>query len=220
MKAGRKRLRPVTTQRGIAMGQPLVMLTILKLKVATRRLKGLEKINIAPDRHVISGATDDGQTWYFARNGLTNVSAKCPFGKIGDFLYLKEPFIQYTDKVFTTKSMVEDGAGYPWKSSRFMPKAAASVWVKITDIQVQRLGDMTDDEIHDEGVVHLQNFQGSPGESDIDLFGVPGDPTITGISAKSAWERLFGKCFGPITIEQNPYVWAIHYQLTEKPPLQ
>lgn len=214
---GRKRLYIPVNQRGIAMTHPLVILTKSGDKTATRRLKGLEKINIAPDRHVLASGTDDGQTWEFVRNGLTMVTAKCPFGKVGDFLYLKEPFIQYTEKVFVTKSMIEhhNRESAPWKSPRFMPKVAASVWVEITGIYPERLSDLSEDDIHDEGIVQVGNVSGVP------VYGVPGDEkTATGISPRVAWNLLFESCFGPMITDQNPWVWAIHYQLTEKPILK
>ena len=38
-----------------------------------------------------------------------------------------------------------------WKQSLFMPKEAARIWLKVTDVRVERLQDMTDDDAEAEG---------------------------------------------------------------------
>lgn len=91
-----------------------------------------------------------------------------------------------------------------WKPSIHMPKEAARIWLKVTDVRVERLQDMTSEQISREGVEveypHVLN-----GEEKRYAFSTLWNSTIK----KSDIDR-YGW-------DANPYVWVISFERCEKP---
>lgn len=91
-----------------------------------------------------------------------------------------------------------------WKQSLFMPKEAARIWLKVTDVRVERLQDMTSEQISREGVEveypHVLN-----GEEKRYAFSTLWNSTIK----KSDLD-----CYG---WDANPWVWVIEFERCEKP---
>lgn len=171
-------------------------------KTVTRRLQGLDEINFAPNRYKYTWK--DGENFGFSR-GNTIKRVRCPFGHVGDFLYVKETFHQVTDNVFIYQS--DNGVNQvKWTASRFMPKAAARTWLQIVDIDVERLSDITLEDISAEGI----NVQ--PGRWPFYMEGVYATE-----DAFQAWTKLFTKLNGPLITEQDPWVWVIRFERVEKP---
>nr|DAT39243.1 MAG TPA: ASCH domain protein [Bacteriophage sp.] len=79
--------------------------------------------------------------------------AKPPY-QPGDTLYVRETFIQAAAHIFWYKA--DDNSwiseGLHWKPSIHMPKEAARIWLKVTDVRVERLQDITVDGCHREGI--------------------------------------------------------------------
>ena len=84
-----------------------------------------------------------------------------------------------------------------WKPSLFMPKVAARIWLKVTDVRVERLQDMTDDDAEAEGCF---------------------DYTSTALGFFDVWDSTIKKsnlnCYG---WNANPWVWVIKFERCEKP---
>lgn len=70
-----------------------------------------------------------------------------------DILYVRETFIQAAAHTFWYKA--DDNSwiseGLHWHPSIHMPKEAARIWLKVTDVRVERLQDITDDGAKAEG---------------------------------------------------------------------
>lgn len=99
----------------------------------------------------------------------------CPYGRPGDLLYVRETCRQFTDA--EGKSQIQyladnpepiyecDGDGFqvfnkdgsekmiPWKPSIHMPKSAARIWLKVTDVRVERLGSLNTEQALQEGFI-------------------------------------------------------------------
>lgn len=128
-----------------------------------------------------------------------NVS--CKFGKPGDLLWVRETFdptsgclgsilykANYTSKELSSavKKLFE------WKSSRFMPKAAARIWLQIEEIRVERLQDITYQDILQEGMPKPLGDYSSP----VDWF-----------------ETLWTKINGSGSWDANPWLWVIKFRV-------
>lgn len=91
-----------------------------------------------------------------------------------------------------------------WKPALFMPKEAARIWLKVTDVRVERLQDITSEQISREGVEveypHVLN-----GEEKRYAFSTLWNSTIK----KSDLDR-YGW-------DANPWVWVIEFERCEKP---
>ena len=91
-----------------------------------------------------------------------------------------------------------------WKQSLFMPKEAARIWLKVTDVRVERLQDMTSEQISREGVEveypHVLN-----GEEKRYAF-------------STLWNSTIKKSdLGQHGWDANPWVWVIEFERCEKP---
>ena len=91
-----------------------------------------------------------------------------------------------------------------WKPSIHMPKKAARIWLKVTDVRVERLQEITSEQISREGVEveypHVLN-----GEEKRYAFSTLWNSTIK----KSDIDR-YGW-------DANPWVWVIEFERCEKP---
>lgn len=149
---------------------------------------------------------------------LINTAYKAPY-QLGDILYVRETWHKYNKRVGEGKSChMEEFYGYkasvansedanePWKPSIHMPKEAARIWLKVTDVRAERLQEITAESALLEGTdkyIHLNgkfdknailtSFMGiwnsTIKKSDIDRYG---------------WDA-------------NPYVWVIEFERCEKP---
>lgn len=148
--------------------------------------------------------------------------AKPPY-QLGDILYVRETVWQkigyYLDidgetkpswynefKYIATDEKPETGWNYSWakRPSIHMPKEAAHIWLKVTDVRVERLQEITSEQICREGVEveypHVLN-----GEEKRYAFSTLWNSTIK----KSDLDR-YGW-------DASPWVWVIEFVKIEKP---
>ena len=117
----------------------------------------------------------------------------------GDILYVRETFIQMAAHTFWYKA---DGKSWMlkalrWKPSIHMPKEAARIWLKVTDVRVERLQDMTDDDAEAEGCF---------------------DYTSTALGFPDVWESTIKESdLDRYGWQANPYVWKIEFERCKKP---
>ena len=91
-----------------------------------------------------------------------------------------------------------------WHPSIHMPKEAARIWLKVTDVWVERLQDITSEQIYREGAEVEEPFVLN-GEEKRYAFSVLWNSTIK----KSDLDR-YGW-------EANPWVWVIEFERCDKP---
>lgn len=116
-----------------------------------------------------------------------------------DILYVRETWHRYTKRVGKGEGChLEEHYGYkasiansedaeePWKPSIHMPKEAARIWLKVTNVRVERLQDMTDDDAEAEGCFdYTSTALGFPDvwdstikKSDLDRYGWDANPWV------------------------------------------
>lgn len=108
------------------------------------------------------------------------------------------PFDTYVDENGVTHDHT------PWRPSIHMPKEAARIWLKVTDVRVERLQDITSEQIYREGTEVEEPFVLN-GEEKRYAFSVLWNSTIK----KSDLDRY--------SWEANPWVWVIEFERCEKP---
>lgn len=138
--------------------------------------------------------------------------AKPPY-QPGDTLYVRETFIQAAAHIFWYKA--DDNSwiseGLHWKPSIHMPKEAARIWLKVTDVRVERLQDITVDGCHREGI-NIETSAVTDGETlnrkhdfSLEKFETLWDSTIKNSDLdRYGWNA-------------NPWVWVIEFEQCEKP---
>lgn len=146
---------------------------------------------------------------------LSIAERTCPICP-GDILYVRETVWQkigyYLDidgetkpswynefKYVASDEKPETGWNYSWakRPSIHMPKEAARIWLKVTDVRVERLQDMTDDDAEAEGCF---------------------DYTSTALGFPDVWDSTIKKSdLDRYGWDANPYVWVISFERCEKP---
>lgn len=127
-----------------------------------------------------------------------------------DILYVRETWHKYTKRVgkgegchlaefYGYKASVKNSedSNEPWKPSIHMPKEAARIWLKVTNVRVERLQDITREQAEREGACDYT--------STADGFADIWDSTIK----KDSLEQ-YGWC-------ANPWAWVIEFERCEKP---
>lgn len=187
-------------ERPILMSTPMVQAILSGRKTMTRRVVKNQSDfpSIAFDRF-----TDFKTDLLGTLEKQFNI--KFPYGQIGDRLWVKETFCltQPFDPetyYFGYKSGVKSYSTNPasakydysepdkWKPSIFMPREASRITLEITNIRVERLQDISEDDAKAEGALW--------------------DP----FSYKLGFETLWYKINGKESWESNPYVWVIEFK--------
>ncbi len=147
------------------------------------------------------------ETWQCWRAHRYEATADIRFRAGGDDVRLQfangstDSIDRYDFDTFVHKWFSHNGK---WKPSLFMPKEAARIWLKVTDVRVERLQDITSEQIGREGVEveypHVLN-----GEEKRYAFSTLWNSTIK----KSDLDR-YGW-------DANPWVWVVEFERCEKP---
>lgn len=154
---------------------------------------------------------------------LINTAYKAPY-QPGDILYVRETWHKYAKLVGKGEGChLEEFYGYkasiansedaeePWKPSIHMPKEAARIWLKVTDVRVERLQDITDDGAKAEGAIDNRGFIHSP-ENEYDRIHTAREHFV------EIWNSTIKKSdFDRYGWPANPWVWVIQFERCEKP---
>lgn len=104
-----------------------------------------------------------------------------------------------------------------WHPSIHMPKEAARIWLRVTDVRVERLQDITPKDAKNEGVGNL--FYEDIGYSEKN-YGTEVDPEYGIAKEQFAW--LWDSTIKKSDLDRygwdaNPYVWVISFERCAKP---
>lgn len=136
---------------------------------------------------------------------LSTAERTCPICT-GDILYVRETWKEAPKGYYYYEDWQKDDIAdvTKWKPSIHMPKEAARIWLKVTNVRVERLQEITSEQIGREGVEveypHVLN-----GEEKRYAFSTLWNSTIK----KSDLD-----CYG---WDANPWVWIIEFERCEKP---
>ncbi|HDZ9226535.1 TPA: hypothetical protein RUZ17_002988 [Vibrio cholerae] len=154
------------------------------------------------------------------RNGEVSVlsfapiAGLCPFGNFGDLIYVRETFrlFNHSDECGCSDYCSCPPSGTPvyfatcggdseskWKPSIHMPRAASRLTLKVTDVRIERVQDITEEQAIKEGInKHHQ----------LPVFKSPiGYHTSPVYAFEELWNSIYGNW------EENPYVWVIEFEV-------
>lgn len=120
---------------------------------------------------------------------------------------VEEPHISVLQKqggCYLYRATSEISGDARWHPSIHMPKEAARIWLKVTDVRVEHLQDITSEQIYREGAEVEEPFVLN-GEEKRYAFSVLWNSTIK----KSDLDRYGWQA--------NPHVWVIEFERCEKP---
>lgn len=197
--------------RPILFSTEMVKSLLLGQKTQTRRV-----IKPQPDDDGLWNDTDlprSLQSTLKGWNGTVNETGeskefKCPYGQVGDLLWVRETYaiVGNVTKCFIYKADLDYGyVEEKWKPSIFMPRYACRLVLRITDIKVERLWSITEEDARREGVASCgSNFYNNYLEHH--------SPCAT---AKRSFQTLWSKINGEKSWSENPFVWVIQFERVE-----
>jgi hypothetical protein len=102
-----------------------------------------------------------------------------------------------------------------WHQSIHMPKEAARIWLKVTDVRVERLQEITDEQAKREGIQYDECPTGFTWKQETDMHNCYTTP----IGAMQAlWNSTIKKSdLDRYGWDANSYVWVIEFERCEKP---
>ncbi|NLC23360.1 MAG: hypothetical protein GX776_02645 [Oxalobacter sp.] len=171
-------------------------------------------------------------TWY-ADNGKFTANW-CPYGKRGDRLWVRETWAWYPAEYDILNVMYRSTAGdydsaqfkelfERWRPSIHMPRWASRILLKITDIRVERLQDISGEDAFAEGMqIPVSNDKHpllrltgkiSPGKF-CDKH--PNEWDLNDY-ARFEYANLWEKLNGTGSWEANPWVWVIEFDMPDIP---
>ncbi|WYW98746.1 hypothetical protein WMR86_17520 [Proteus vulgaris] len=188
-------------ERGIIFNAEMVRAILDGRKTQTRRIVK----NVIPDNGIWlkkPTKTRSGTTTHVLDAPKYNL---CPLGKVGDRLYVREAFkagvctestIAY--KATHKPSDLEEGwyEEIKWTPSIHMPRWASRITLEITDVRVERLNDISNDDAKSEGC-----WYGRGG-------GVPDKALTPSDQFPTLWEEIYGDG----SWSSNPWVWVIEFK--------
>ena len=221
-------------EAGIIFSAPMVRAIQDGRKTMTRRI-----VKPQPDKRVVAAEPVlGGPTWeYFNRpnrNGKHNGgmylgSVKCPYGTVGDFLWVREKWrfedFETCDGHCSAAVGFSDGKSHiserlrggpevfdermGWRSPIHMPRWASRITLEITLVRVERLQDIREEDAIVEGVFpHI-----APGQ---ELKKFNGNHAALALAALAEFRNLWSKINGKShPWESNPWVWVIGFKRVE-----
>jgi hypothetical protein len=210
-------------ERPILFSAPMVRAILKGRKTVTRRpVKGGQIPTEDPaeeGRHRWSAIAQRDPRYGFCVFGSTEAEcakelaefAPCPYGKPGERLWVRETTSEDCRGSISTATYTADGApsNLEWWYSRrscpsiHMPRVACRILLEITDVRVERLWDIDDEQSLAEGIYSNPDVN--------DMYTADGDHhTSKRGGARSAfihlWESTGGDWNG------NPWVWVIEFK--------
>jgi hypothetical protein len=176
----------------------------------------------------------DGDDWYFwegqgwQRDHILRGPVKCPYGKVGDNLWVKEGWAAEKEFDHLKPSLItfpynkdEDPVWYKadketvgfygaekmgkWRSPLFMPKRVSRLTLEMTDIGIERLQDISEEDAKAEGCAAY-----GPGlctENPDDYTGCYSAKT----NFKDLWDEINAK--RGYSWNSNPWVWRVEFKV-------
>lgn len=140
---------------------------------------------------------------------------RCPYGKTGDRLWVRESgweepcqfgYAYDADGISGSDAKHYKLSGWKRRPSIFMPRWASRILLKITDVQVERLQDISEADAVAEGV---EKHKDEP-EWWRDYYNGPENLCPFAVhSYATLWESINGKG----SWDANPWVWVISFRM-------
>ncbi|EOF5388298.1 hypothetical protein ACK1MK_003791 [Salmonella enterica] len=210
------------SERGMIFNAEMVNAILSGRKTQTRR-----PIKWKQTRFTEIAERDDGSLWPWAedceRGG--DIWFACPYGEIGDRIWVRETWQVIHDHI-DESSHVEyrtyapsipkekdrywhtvyaehfgdesrEDRGFPWRPAIHMPRWASRITLEITDVRVERLRDLSEEDAKSEGITP------------------PAGGVLTGWGHRINFRDLWMDIYGTDNWEANPWVWVIEFKRVE-----
>ncbi|QKJ73430.1 hypothetical protein HRH33_12855 [Pseudomonas rhodesiae] len=212
-------------ERPILFSAPMVRAILEGRKTVTRRPVKVQP-HIDASGNFCVGNSNYGQDGYGSPVTKHFVNGCCPFGKPGDRLWVREAWQAdaQVDSVAPRELSHGEPIRYPadWdfrqtgcammkpgkiRPSIHMPRWVSRILLEITDVRVERLQGITEEQAKAEGVRLMRD--GS--DTWVSREG-PGNLVTPWPTAKEAFSDLWNTINGPQAWAANPWVWVVEFK--------
>lgn len=152
----------------------------------------------------------------FVPRSIENHISYCPFGKPGDRLWVRETWSKskqpyLSGHIFYRADGETNGKQFSlsfvereskWRPSIHMPRSASRILLEITNIRVERLNDISEEDAIAEGCVSTAVANESGND-------------YAGLYASENFSRLWKLINGKGSWDLNPFVWVIEFKVIE-----
>ncbi|HBS1995974.1 hypothetical protein [Klebsiella quasipneumoniae] len=219
-------------EKGLIFNSEMVRAILDGRKTQTRR-----PIKWKQTRFTEIGEREDGSKWPWSEDAehACDFWHPCPFGAVGDRIWVRETwssdFANYypNDRVWYAADnnrqldidMVDGVRGiyspesdvhvpFRWHPSIHMPRWASRILLEITDVRVERLNAISEEDAEAEGINMEALYDSQDCYDCIADHNMTGRPTVTG-AFKYLWESIYGE----EGWKSNPWVWVIEFKRVE-----
>jgi hypothetical protein len=137
--------------------------------------------------------------------------APCPYGKPGDRLWVREAWAEISVAKAPGESWVvyrecdnRTDYGGPWKPSIHMRRRDSRILLEITDVRVERLQDISEEQARAEGITDGGCTNCGNNE--------PCGCDCPAPRAVDSFCHLWGEINGPHAWDANPWVWVVEFK--------
>lgn len=206
----------------ILFSAPMVRAILEGRKTQTRRIVkpqpwGDGEYRTAPQGCAKVRWVEEAQEWWFTPADVEDydpspysyMAKTCPYGVVGDHLWVRETWAHFNlwvpgpsgfGKICYRADGDLRGASGPqgkpdrWRPSIHMPRWACRITLEVTDVRVERLQDISEEDARAEGVM-LKGTSRYDGE------------------ARDAFEALWCSINGAESWDANPWCWCISFKV-------
>ena len=147
---------------------------------------------------------------------LSIAERTCPICP-GDILYVRETWKKAPNGYYYYEDWQRNDIAdiTKWKPSIHMPKEAARIWLKVMNVRVERLQEITDEQAKREGIQYDECPTGFTWKQETDMHNC----YTTQIGAMQAlWNSTIKKSdLDRYGWDASPWVWVIEFERCEKP---
>ena len=216
------------TERGMIFNGEMVRAILEGRKTQTRRVMKVQPESNQLGLLLITDSTkrSDISKYHWAESNATgnHVRSKlfsCPFGAVGDRIWVRETWAEagasapdlklyranYPEHVPSIYENVPPAEEIRWTTSIHMPRWASRILLGITDVRVERLNAISEEDARAEGIIDGGCLN-------------CGEPEPCGCAnpepdATDAFAYLWQSIYGQESWNSNPWVWVIEFERVE-----
>lgn len=202
-------MKQATKERPILFSTEMVQAILEGRKTQTRRI-------------VKDKLLQENKNKYHEEDFLLATMKGCPYGKPGDVLWVRETFCSIEQETGGFRYEYKADGYVPlfevekFKPSIHMPKAAARIWLEITDVRVERLHQINSMDAVAEGIEVVDRV--TPNLTFYRRYsGCAHFPNGTTDYAPYSFQTLWQTINGLDSWNANPWVWVLEFKRIEKP---
>jgi len=175
-------------------------------------------------------------TWEAVRDGISTYAQPCPYGAPGDGLWVREAHHLNSARCWAAEKTINptdpweacyyragwDRRAPHWRPSIHMPKWACRLFLRVLEVRVERVQDITWEAALAEGVVASDAWGAVTGDDLPQHPELPPNAAIdrgwadyTRAAFRHLWDAINAKRgYG---WDANPWVWVVRFERTERP---